>query len=115
MPTHDDDRFRVRPKPPKARGATDTARFSSRVVRAVSQAGVSSARPSARPASTFGRGRVAARTSADIGPKTRRVVIKSRYVKLRIAGAGSSASHLRYIVREGAGRDGGRGEAYGAG
>src|SRR5581483_1568381 len=91
-----------------------TARFPSRIVREISRAGVPSGTHSSRPASTFGRGRVAGRVGGQIGPRARRVVIKSRFVKLGAARAGSSAAHLRYIVREGVSRDGARGQAYGA-
>jgi type IV secretory pathway VirD2 relaxase len=44
---------------------------------------------------------------------TRRVVIKSRYVVLKKAGANSVSTHLRYIERDGVTRDGRRGQAYG--
>jgi type IV secretory pathway VirD2 relaxase len=43
----------------------------------------------------------------------RRVVIKSRYVVLKKAGAKSVSTHLRYIERDGVTRDGQRGQAYG--
>ena len=42
-----------------------------------------------------------------------RVVIKTRLVILRKAGARSTATHLRYIERDGVGRDGEPGKAYG--
>jgi type IV secretory pathway VirD2 relaxase len=41
------------------------------------------------------------------------VVIKSRYVVLKKAGAKSVSTHLRYIERDGVTRDGERGQAYG--
>jgi type IV secretory pathway VirD2 relaxase len=44
----------------------------------------------------------------------RRVVIKSRYVVLKKAGAKSVSTHLRYIERDGVTRDGKQGQAYGA-
>jgi len=43
----------------------------------------------------------------------RRVVIKSRYVVLKKAGAKSVSTHLRYIERDGVTRDGEKGQAYG--
>lgn len=43
----------------------------------------------------------------------RRVVIKSRYVVLKKAGAKSVSTHLRYIERDGVTRDGERRQAYG--
>jgi len=48
-----------------------------------------------------------------LGPRARRVVIKSRFVILARAGQKSVTTHLRYIERDGTTRDGGRGHAYG--
>ncbi|MBU2567082.1 relaxase/mobilization nuclease and DUF3363 domain-containing protein, partial [Patescibacteria group bacterium] len=48
-----------------------------------------------------------------LGADARRVVIKSRYVVLKKAGAHSVSTHLRYIERDGVTRDGERGQAYG--
>ena len=47
------------------------------------------------------------------GPRARRVVVKTRLVVFKQAGSRSAATHLRYIVREGVGRDGQPGQAYG--
>ena len=67
-----------------------------------------------RPASTFGRGRVAAGIAGQgLGRNARRVVIKSRFVVLKKAGARSVSTHLRYIERDGTTRDGQKGQAYG--
>ena len=49
-----------------------------------------------------------------LGAHARRVVIKTRLVVLRRAGARSVETHLRYIEREGVDRDGSKGHAYGA-
>ena len=49
-----------------------------------------------------------------LGASARRVVIKSRFVVLRLAGAKSVSTHLCYIEREGVTRNGQRGQAYGA-
>jgi len=69
----------------------------------------------ARPASTFGRGRVASRLAGrTLGADARRVIIKSRFVVLKKVGANSVSTHLRYIERDGVTRDGERGQAYGA-
>lgn len=69
----------------------------------------------ARPASTFGRGRVAvAMSGSRLASNARRVVIKSRFVVLKGAAARSVATHLRYIERDGVTRDGQRGQAYDA-
>jgi type IV secretory pathway VirD2 relaxase len=112
MTTRDDERFRIRPKPPRSRGGSETSRFVSKVIREASRAGVATT-GTKRASSTFGRGRVAARLGTSLGPRARRVVIKSRLVNLRKAGRESVTTHLRYIVRDGVTRGGGRAAAYG--
>lgn len=112
MARSDDDRFRPRPGPPRQRGG-DGDRFVSLVRRQAAKAGQASGR-SAR-SSQFGRGRVAARLrpgSASL--RSRRVVIKSRFVLVR-PGSDAIAAHLRYIERDGVTREGERGQAYSAG
>jgi len=115
MATSDDDRFRVKPAPPKARDSQRSRRFVSQVLKQVSKASAkASVAPGARPSSTFGRGRVAAGVAGQKpSAGDRRVVIKSRYVVLKKAGAKSVSTHLRYIERDGVTRDGQRGQAYG--
>ena len=90
--------------------------FVSQVLKAVSQSGAKATGAlGVRPASTFGRGRVAAGSlDHSLGASARRVVIKSRFVVLRLAGAKSVSTHLCYIEREGVTRNGQRGQAYGA-
>ncbi|WP_322745812.1 DUF3363 domain-containing protein [Variovorax paradoxus] len=87
----------------------------SQVLKEVSKAGAkASGQRAGRPASTFGRGRVAAGMAVGrLGVHARRVVIKARFVVLRNAGANSVSTHLRYIERDGVTRDGQRGQAYG--
>ncbi|MHB1648671.1 MAG: DUF3363 domain-containing protein, partial [Cuniculiplasma sp.] len=46
-------------------------------------------------------------------PHARRVTIKTRLVNLKQAGPRSTTTHLRYIEREGVGREGEPGQAYG--
>ncbi|VTU31619.1 hypothetical protein SRS16CHR_04915 [Variovorax sp. SRS16] len=113
---HDDDRFRVKPAAPKSRSGPRSQRFVSQVLKAVSKAGAVAPGPrGARPASTFGRGRVAAGMAGNrLGANARRVVVKSRFVVLKKAAANSVATHLRYIERDGVTCDGQRGHAYGA-
>lgn len=119
MATRDDNRFRVAPGAPKggegAGNGRRAQRFVSQVLKQVSKAGANaSGARGARPASTFGRGRVAAgRAGQSLGVSARRVVIKSRYVVLKKAGANAVTTHLRYIERDGVTRDGERGQAYG--
>ncbi|MGJ7530691.1 DUF3363 domain-containing protein [Variovorax sp. GB1P17] len=111
----DADRFRVRPAAPKARSGPSTKGFVSQVLKAVSKSGArASGARGARPASTFGRGRVAATLAGrKLGANARRVIIKSRFVVLKRAGATSASTHLRYIERDGVTRDGQKGQAYG--
>lgn len=117
MSSRDDDRFRGRPGPPKARQPVGGQRFVSRVLREASKAGAKpsqTARTGGRSAAKLGRGHVAAQTAGHrLGPGARRVVIKARYVVLKQAGARSVETHLRYIEREGVDRDDGKGHAYG--
>ena len=111
MSGHDDDRFRVRPGAPKNR----QQKFVSQVLREVGKAGGRPVRGSAtRPGARLGRGHVAARfTGCSLSPSTRRVTIKTRLVNLKQTGPNSITTHLRYIEREGIGRDGEPGKAYG--
>ncbi len=119
MASRDDERLRIKPGAPKRPGGSQsgqrTQRFVSQVLKQVSKAGAKvSGRHGARPASSFGRGRVAAGLAGSrLGADARRVVIKSRYVVLKKAGAHSVSTHLRYIERDGVTRDGERGQAYG--
>ena len=111
MSSRDDDRFRVRPGAPKNR----QQKFVSHVLKEVSKAGGKSVRKSgARPGARLGRGHVAASfTDRSAQPGSRRVAIKTRLVNIKQAGPRSITTHLRYIEREGVGRDGEPGQAYG--
>ena len=109
MSRNDDDHFRIRPGAPKQRGDA----FINQVLRQTSKAGAKVAKASNRPGARLGRGHVAARfTGATLTAGSRRVTIKTRLVNLAKAGARSTATHLRYIEREGVGRDGEPGKAY---
>ena len=112
MSSRDDDRFRMRPGAPKNR----QQKFVSQVLKEVSKAGGKSVRKSgARPGARLGRGHVAARfTGHTAQPGSRRVAIKTRLVNLKQAGSRSTITHLRYIERDGVGRDGEPGQAYGS-
>ncbi len=111
MSSRDDDRFRIRPGAPKNR----QQKFISKVLKEVSKAGGKSIRKSgARPGARLGRGHVAARfTGRSAQPGSRRVTIKTRLVNLKQAGPRATTTHLRYIERDGVGRDGEPGQAYG--
>ena len=121
-----DDDFRVRPSAPKNRGKGQGQSFVSKVLKQAgkasggkssmrhSAAGSSSARAGQRPGSRLGRGHTAARfAGAKLTPMSRRVTIKTLLVNQRNASPQSLAKHLRYIERDGAGRDGEPGQAYG--
>ncbi|WP_033453278.1 DUF3363 domain-containing protein [Bordetella bronchiseptica] len=111
MVRSDDDRFRPRPGPPRQRG-DGGQRFVSLVRRQVAKAGQAAGRSTR--GSQFGRGRVAARLRGRSPTlRSRRVVIKSRFVMVK-PGSDAIAAHLRYIERDGVTRDGERGQAYGA-
>ena len=121
-----DDDFRVRPSSPKNRGQGQGQSFVSKVLKQTgkasggkssmrhSAAGGSGARVGQRPGSRLGRGHTAARfAGAKLTPMSRRVTIKTLLVNQRNASPQSLAKHLRYIERDGAGRDGEPGQAYG--
>ena len=106
-----EDRFRVRPGAPKQRGQA----FVSQVLRQASKGGNSTGRkPGKTPGSRLGRGHVAARfTGQSLSATSRRATVKVRLGYLKQAGARSTITHLRYIEREGVGREQDTGKAYG--
>ena len=105
------ERFRPRPSAPKNRGQP----FINSVIRQANKAGAKSRKGGNRPGARLGRGHVAARFAGQsLAPNARRVTIKTRLVNLSKAGKRSTITHLRYIEREGVGRDGEPGRAYSA-
>ena len=118
-----DDDFRIRPSAPKNRGQGFVSKVLKHAGRASS--GKSSVRrPGAaggagrgtgqRPGSRLGRGHTATRfAGAKLTPMSRRVAIKTLLVNQQRASPQSLAKHLRYIERDGAGRDCEPGQAYG--
>jgi type IV secretory pathway VirD2 relaxase len=112
-----EDRFQLRPRPPRSRGGPRAQRFLSRVQLELTNArgwGDGTGRGSRGTGSRAGRGFAAARlVDGSLGPRARRVVIKTRLVVLKKVAAGSLSAHLRYITRDGVGRDG-QPLAYGA-
>ncbi len=110
MSHSDCDRFLIRPGTPKQRGDA----FINQVLRQTSKAGAKLAKTGNRPGARLGRGHVAARFADHArAPNARRVTIKTRLVNLAKAGTRSTVTHLRYIEREGVGREGEPGKAYG--
>ncbi|WP_097201868.1 relaxase/mobilization nuclease domain-containing protein [Delftia acidovorans] len=121
-----DDDFRVRPSAPKNRGKGQGQSFVSKVLKQTgkasggkssmrhSAAGGKGARTGQRPGSRLGRGHTAARfAGAKLTPMSRRVTIKTLLVNHQRASPQSLAKHLCYIERDGVGRDGEPGQAYG--
>ncbi len=103
-----EERFQPEAGPPGHRGQS----LVTQVLRQAGKAG-GRRRPGAyRPGAGLGRGHVAARFVAGRSPRSRRVTIKTRLVNLRQAGRRSVSTHLRYIEREGVGREGEPGQAY---
>ena len=126
MRSRRDDDFRVRPSAPKNRGKSQGQSFVSKVLKQAgkvsggkssmrhSAAGGNGARNGQRPGSRLGRGHTAARfAGAKLTPTSRRVTIKTLLVNHKRASPQSLAKHLRYIERDGVGRDGEPGQAYG--
>ncbi len=122
MTNRRDDDFRVRPSAPRNRGQGFIAKVLKQTGKASS--GKSSVRRPAsagggkttgqRPGSRLGRGHTTARfAGAKLTPMSRRVTIKTLLVNQRQASPQSLAKHLRYIERDGVGRDGEQGQAYG--
>ncbi|MFT3813307.1 MAG: relaxase/mobilization nuclease and DUF3363 domain-containing protein [Acidovorax sp.] len=106
-----EDRFRIRPGKPKQRGDT----FIAQVLRQAGKASnATGGKRGKAPGSRLGRGHVAARfTGQPLTPFSRRATVKVRLVYLQQASGRSTVQHLRYIEREGVGRDGEPGHAYG--
>jgi type IV secretory pathway VirD2 relaxase len=124
MANRDDDRFRPRVGPPKARGRGSPSNFISRVLKQTSRAGRTIGNQLQPPQSIgrtrggkrkqFGRGQVAARLAGrSLDARARRVTIKTRLVNLKKASIRSTEQYLRYIERDGVTREGGRGQLFG--
>lgn len=119
MRERDDNRFRPRPAPPRARGGGRSQRFLSRVLAEVSRSGGAIGtllhRPRSRGGAKLGLGQAAARfAGSSLGSRARRVIVKARLVVLRTAGPRGVDTHLRYIARDGVTRDGQPAQAYSA-
>lgn len=134
MTREDDHAFRPRPGRIGNRGAGATRRvpsFVQQLMRATAKTGGTPAtigigRAGRRAGgkatgkgkcSRIGRGQAVAdrlkRHAAESGgPRSRRVVVKARIVRLR-SGSGAAGAHLRYLQRDGTTRDGERGQLYG--
>lgn len=118
-----DDDFEPKLGKIRARGSKRNPRYLHQVLRAVALAGgvqrnSGSSRRSSFNGSRIGRGagvgRVLGARDRYAAYRQRRVIIKSRIVKLAGKGMKGAQAHLRYIQRDGVTRDGEPGELYSA-
>ncbi|RSY78555.1 DUF3363 domain-containing protein [Sphingomonas koreensis] len=117
----DDDEFEPRLGRMRASGKGQGRKFLHRILAAANLARTGSAtgrRSNRFDGSRIGRGagvgRVLASRDVYAAFRQRRVIVKSRIVKLAGKGRAAARAHLRYIERDGTTRDGGRGQLYGA-
>jgi len=117
----DDDEFVPRLGRMRAKGGKQARKFLSRVLAAANLARGGAAGQSRRSrfdGSRIGRGsgvgRVLGSRDRYAAFRARRVIIKSRIVKLAGKGFAAARAHMRYVERDGTTRDGGRGQLYGA-
>ena len=116
-----DDDFEPRLGRMPAKGGKQGRKFLSKVLAAANLArggtGISGRR-SRFDGSRIGRGsgvgRILGSRDRYAAFRSRRVIIKSRIVKLAGKGSAAARAHMRYIERDGTTRDGGRGQLYGA-
>jgi len=108
MKTRDDNDFKLKPRPPRSGDRQRSETFLRRVHLEIGRAGSigRDAQKGHRPGARTGRGFAATRLGADTAnPRNRRVIVKARVVRLKGTGTEAVAAHLRYIAREGVGRD----------
>lgn len=115
-----DDDFEPKLGKIRARGGKRGERYLRQVLRAVSfasgRASTALRRRSRFDGSRIGRGAGVGRTLADrhAAFRARRVVIKTRLVKIGVRGLKAARLHLRYLQRDGVTREGSPGEVYDA-
>lgn len=109
-----DDRFRVQPGAPRQLGQAFVSQVLRQTTKAANATGGQRGKGGKAPGTRLGRGHVAARfTGQSLSAASRRATVKVRLVYLKTAGARSTITHLRYIEREGVGREQDAGKAYG--
>src|SRR5215831_18454546 len=116
MNRRNDETFRIKPRAPKSGRARESL-FLDRVLTEVRRSSSAVGRPTYRKGRRgrphFHRGGLAAAfAGARLDSRSRRVIIKTRLVLLGAGGTRALATHLRYLAREGVGRDGVAGQAY---
>lgn len=117
----DDNDFEPKLGRMRARGGGRSRKYLHRVLAAANLArggaAFSGGRSCTFSGSRIGRGsgvgRVLARRDGHAAYRARRVVIKSRIVRLAGKGAAAAAAHLRYLRRDGTTREGEAGRLYG--
>jgi type IV secretory pathway VirD2 relaxase len=115
-----DDDFEPRLGKIRVRGSKHGRRYLQQILRSLARAGGRSrsggSRRTAFTGSRIGRGAGAGRVLRDryAAFRTRRVVIKTRIVKLGPRGTKAARLHLRYIQRDGVTREGQPGQLYDA-
>lgn len=120
MNRRDENRFQPKARGSRGRRAPSDERFVTRVLREASRVGhvprlgATPRRSRVVKCSRIGRGHAAAQVAGtSLGPRSRRVVTKTRIVKLRTLTPLAVDAHLRYIIRSGVGYDGQPGQLYG--
>lgn len=114
-----DDEFKPRLGRMRARGGKRARKYLGRVVAAVARAGAAGGVRNRRfDGSRIGRGASVARVlhggDRHAAFRARRVVVKTRLVRLGAKGLSGARAHLRYIQRDGIGADGTPGGLYSA-
>ena len=114
-----DDRFEPRIGKMRAVRSKRGRKYLNAVLAAAMRAGFSDRKGQRRfVGSRLGRGaavgRVLGARNPHPGLRSRRAVVKTRLVRLAGKGIGGAIAHLRYVQRDGVGRDGGTGELYSA-
>lgn len=116
----DDDDFKPKLGKIRSRGAKGGRKFLHQVLAAsnLARGGAGGTRKSRFTGSRIGRGagvgHVLANRDRYAAFRQRRVIVKSRIVKLAGKGLDGARAHLRYIQRDGVTREGEPGELYGA-
>lgn len=113
----DDDDFKPKLGKPRSRGSKGGRKFLHQVLAAsnLARGGVGKSNFSgSRIGRGAGVGRVLASRDRHAAFRQRRVIIKSRIVRLAGKGMGGAKAHLRYIQRDGVTREGERGDLYNA-
>ncbi|MBY0512151.1 MAG: relaxase/mobilization nuclease and DUF3363 domain-containing protein [Rhodospirillaceae bacterium] len=111
----DEDNFTPRLGKIKDRGGKVGKSFLKTMAIAIARAGIRRVRnpfTGVRTGRGAGAGRVL--SARETAYRSRRVMVKARFVKIKGRGVGAAQAHLRYIQRDGVTREGHPGDLYGA-